>query len=665
MDFVGLVSKFREEHSLTNAQILEKFGFAPRESEESINEISAETLASSVAALGAHIHPVQLYKAMHSVGMDHFTMLSTVCPSPQLELPMGLLVLDESRHELINSVPPQLVLMIIDSLLRPERERQPALQDFEAGAVAEAIRNASKILLVTGAGISTSCGIPDFRSPGGVYSIVGEEYPELVKTPEKIFSIDYFKQNVRPFFEFNTKMVKGLMSGEYKPSICHRFIAELEKRGKLLRQYTQNIDTLEKYAGVTKFIACHGSFSTVSCTRSDVCGVKEQDSDLAKDALAAGEVPRCPKCKESPPPSLNVAVASEDATATAAAPSSSASDGASGAAAAAAADAGADADADADAEQSKSNKVCELYDQGVLKHDIVMFGEALPSKFFDNIGEDCEEADLVIVIGTSLKVGPVNKIIEKVDPSVPQILINREVVAHGHNFDSELLGDCDAVVQALLTQLKWDVEGVGDLDPALATFKRSAHDSAKHRWIFANGVDDAPDAGDHGHGHSHSHGHGHSHGGQPCHGHGHGAPAQPPGTTPEGKAYLEANAKKEGWTVLPSGLQYKVLTAGARPGKSPLASTSCECHYAGTTIEGVEFDSSYKRGKPSTFAPNQVIAGWTEAMQLMVEGDKWELAIPSELAYGDRQRGQHITPGAVLLFTIEIVKVDGPSKQLS
>ena len=125
-----------------------------------------------------------------------------------------------------------------------------------------------------------------------------------------------------------------------------------------------------------------------------------------------------------------------------------------------------------------------------------------------------------------------------------------------------------------------------------------------------------------------------------------------------------ANGAKEGWVVLPSGLQYKVLTAGPRPGLSPLVSTPTQCHYAGTTIEGVEFDSSYKRGQPSTFAPNQVIAGWTEAMQLMVEGDKWALAVPSEIAYGDRQRGPHITPGSVLLFTIELVKVMGASKQL-
>ncbi|CAM9182857.1 unnamed protein product [Choristocarpus tenellus] len=130
-------------------------------------------------------------------------------------------------------------------------------------------------------------------------------------------------------------------------------------------------------------------------------------------------------------------------------------------------------------------------------------------------------------------------------------------------------------------------------------------------------------------------------------------------TTPAGMAYLEANRAKEGVVELPSGLQYRVIKSGPEGGKSPAVSTPCECHYKGSTIEGTEFDSSFKRGKPTTFAPNQVIKGWTEAMQLMKEGDYWELTIPSELAYGDSQRGQYITPGAVLVFELELIKVKG------
>jgi FKBP-type peptidyl-prolyl cis-trans isomerase FklB len=105
----------------------------------------------------------------------------------------------------------------------------------------------------------------------------------------------------------------------------------------------------------------------------------------------------------------------------------------------------------------------------------------------------------------------------------------------------------------------------------------------------------------------------------------------------------------------------QVLREGAADGKRPMPSTPCECHYAGTLIDGTEFDSSYKRGSPTTFAPNQVIPGWTEAMQLMPEGSKWELYIPSALAYGESRRGQHITPGSVLIFTLELLKVKGPA----
>lgn len=129
-------------------------------------------------------------------------------------------------------------------------------------------------------------------------------------------------------------------------------------------------------------------------------------------------------------------------------------------------------------------------------------------------------------------------------------------------------------------------------------------------------------------------------------------------SNPEGLAFLEENAGKPGVVTLPSGMQYKVL----RPGDGdshPTKDSSCECHYAGTLIDGTTFDSSYDRGSPTSFAPNQVIKGWTEAMQLMVEGDKWELYIPSELAYGERGSPPKIPGGSVLVFTIEILKIKG------
>lgn len=133
------------------------------------------------------------------------------------------------------------------------------------------------------------------------------------------------------------------------------------------------------------------------------------------------------------------------------------------------------------------------------------------------------------------------------------------------------------------------------------------------------------------------------------------------GTNAQGREYLEENGKKAGVTVTSSGLQYRVLKSGPDGAPSPKANSPCDCHYRGTLIDGTEFDSSYKRGKPTTFAPNQVVKGWTEAMQMMKEGDKWELTLPSELAYGDSGAGGKIKAGDVLVFELEILKVNEPS----
>merc|ERR1711988_1775932 len=129
-------------------------------------------------------------------------------------------------------------------------------------------------------------------------------------------------------------------------------------------------------------------------------------------------------------------------------------------------------------------------------------------------------------------------------------------------------------------------------------------------------------------------------------------------TNEAGTKYLAENKNKEGVITLPSGLQYKVLRKGDGA-HHPTKDSPCECHYEGTLIDGSEFDSSYKRGSPTTFAPNQVIKGWTEAMQLMVEGDKWEMYIPSDLAYGESGSPPKIPGGSALIFRMEIIKIKG------
>jgi len=116
------------------------------------------------------------------------------------------------------------------------------------------------------------------------------------------------------------------------------------------------------------------------------------------------------------------------------------------------------------------------------------------------------------------------------------------------------------------------------------------------------------------------------------------------------------NATKEGVKTTASGLQYEVLTEGQ--GATPTADDKVTVNYRGTLVDGTEFDSSYKRGEPVSFPVNGVIAGWTEALQLMKEGDKFRLVIPENLAYGERGAGQLIGPGSTLVFEVELIKVE-------
>jgi FKBP-type peptidyl-prolyl cis-trans isomerase FklB len=123
----------------------------------------------------------------------------------------------------------------------------------------------------------------------------------------------------------------------------------------------------------------------------------------------------------------------------------------------------------------------------------------------------------------------------------------------------------------------------------------------------------------------------------------------------EGEKFLAENAKREGVKTLPSGLQYREIAPGT--GKSPKTTDTVTTHYKGTLIDGAEFDSSDKSGQPATFEVTGVIPGWTEALQLMKEGAKWQLFVPSNLAYGERGRRPLIGPNATLIFGMELISV--------
>lgn len=151
--------------------------------------------------------------------------------------------------------------------------------------VANLLGKANNIMIVTGAGVSVSCGIPDFRSEKGIYSRL-QEYE--LDDPQQMFDIEYFRESPEIFYSF----AKELYPAKYEPSPSHLFVKLVEEKGKLLRNYTQNIDTLEHKANIKRVVNCHGSFATASCV---TCGYKVDGKEIEKYIMAQ-QVPPCPKC---------------------------------------------------------------------------------------------------------------------------------------------------------------------------------------------------------------------------------------------------------------------------------------------------------------------------------------------------------------------------------
>lgn len=168
----------------------------------------------------------------------------------------------------------------------PRRKKLSYVNTFDD--VIELLEKSKNIIVLTGAGVSVSCGIPDFRSSDGIYSRLAKDFPNL-PDPQAMFDINYFSKDPRPFYKF----AREIYPGQFRPSPCHRFIKMLEQKQKLLRNYTQNIDTLEQVAGIKNVIECHGSFSTASCTK---CKYK-CDADSIRDDIFAQRIPACPRCQ--------------------------------------------------------------------------------------------------------------------------------------------------------------------------------------------------------------------------------------------------------------------------------------------------------------------------------------------------------------------------------
>ncbi|KAM3554154.1 hypothetical protein ARSEF4850_006587 [Beauveria asiatica] len=299
------------------------------------------------------------------------------------------------------------------------------------------IAKSSNIVLITGAGISTSLGIPDFRSKGtGLYSKLAHLG---LGDPQEVFDIDVFKEDPSIFYSVAKDIIPA--TDRYTPT--HKFIAMLHQRGKLLTNYSQNIDNLEIKAGVPreKLIQCHGSFGTASCVQ---CGYRIAGHLIFPD-IRAGIIPRCPQCAQAAAASTTTRASSSKRRRAAAEKKRRRWS----------ADDSSDDDDAAASRHGASTPYYHAPTAGVMKPDITFFGEALPDEFSRRLTEnDHDKVDLVIVIGTSLKVTPVSEIVSWLPSHIPQIYVSRQPVTH-INFDIDLLGDCDVVVAELCRRLGW------------------------------------------------------------------------------------------------------------------------------------------------------------------------------------------------------------------
>lgn len=295
------------------------------------------------------------------------------------------------------------LIKLLHLAMKRVRQLRARLDNFYTiDHVLEKLRTSKKILVITGAGISTSLGIPDFRSSKGFYSRISNLG---LSDPQEVFDLEIFHTDPGIFYSIAHMILPP--DNVYAP--LHKFIKLLQDKNKLLRNYTQNIDNLEANAGIDyeKMIQCHGSFAFATCV---TCGYQVK-GDVIYPTMRKKEIAYCPKCA----PARKKLLRKED------------------------------------------TYVAESY--GVIKPNITFFGEALPSLFHNNINHDLRETDLIISIGTSLKVAPVADIVDKVPADVPQILINRDPIHHC-NFDVSLLGYCDDVVSYLCSKLgsEWDID---------------------------------------------------------------------------------------------------------------------------------------------------------------------------------------------------------------
>ncbi|KAI0272734.1 DHS-like NAD/FAD-binding domain-containing protein [Gloeopeniophorella convolvens] len=378
-------------------------------------------------------------------------VISRATPIPELLCAFNIYLCEELQKKM-----PRTLLYFLQVILSRELQLRERLSQYSTIQDAvELISSSRRILILSGAGISVSCGIPDFRSRNGLYATLKEKGEYDLDDPQQMFDITYFKENPSVFYSF----AQQIYPSNFIPSPCHRFIKLIEDNGQLLRNYTQNIDTLETVVGVRNVLQCHGSFATASCLE---CRVRVAGSVIEREIMQ-GQVPLCKACSDSGNTAKKPRKGRRKR---------------------------------GKRQDSEDEEDEPLFPPWIMKPDITFFGEKLTDTFEASLELDRGEADLLLVIGTSLKVAPVSDIITHLPHSVPQILINKTPVKH-INPDIILLGDADRIIEHLCEKLDWTLPPAKagqhlNVEPSSSKKRRSQEPvgpapkqvSDSHVWLF-------------------------------------------------------------------------------------------------------------------------------------------------------------------------------------
>ncbi|CAI6248728.1 unnamed protein product [Periconia digitata] len=366
----------------------------------------------------------QIRQRLHDIGTSQFVLdyitsgrytARKLCTAFEIILP------DD-----IDNIPDEYFYRLLGLAINRELNKRPRLYKYKTiDDAAKLLRERRNIMVITGAGISTSLGIPDFRSKttGFYEKLIAMGYEE----PEQVFDLTEFDRDPTIFYKLAGEIIPDLK--KWTPT--HEFIRLVQDHNKLLTNYTQNIDNVESHAGIRKekLIQCHGSWATATCRK---CGFKVPGEDIY-DSVRSHEPARCKRCVEqiaSQKPGMKRKRSSN----------------------------GSKKRRGPSEDDSDSDGAYDIPEAGIMKPDITFFGEQLPNDFFDRLKEhDREKVDLVIVMGTSMKVAPVSEIPNFLPRDVPQIFISRDPIKH-INFDINLLGDCDVVVAELARRAGWDLK---------------------------------------------------------------------------------------------------------------------------------------------------------------------------------------------------------------